>query len=54
MSLSKTQMAAYNGSVAPEECDVMISFNAGSTGEEACVLCHKLNEAGVKTFCTCL
>ena len=44
LSLS-TQMAAYNGSVAPEECEVMISFNAGTAGEEACALCRKLKRS---------
>ena len=30
----------------------MISFNAAASGKEACALCRKLNEAGVKAFCT--
>ena len=44
--------ASFNGSVAPADCDVMIGFNAGSAGKDACDLCRKLNEANVKTFCT--
>ncbi|GFH52660.1 hypothetical protein CTEN210_09136 [Chaetoceros tenuissimus] len=38
--------------VDPENCNIMISFNNGSTGEDAEVLCNFLNSKGSKTFCT--
>ena len=50
--LARQSSGAVGAATAPDDCEVMVSFNQATAGEEAIALTEYLERHGVRTFCT--